>query len=161
MPSSSATGPPRLGAQECVDDCPEDVVVVHAAAAEDETGGTAALSGAERYRAGLRASSTTTSRGCAASPPRARLAPDTADLFIREKFGFSRGKFKSSATGIVYDRAAIEARTRRGRADARCAAPARREEDPRGAARPRALRVRGRVGRARPAEPAGPLPSPR
>ena len=64
MPSSSATGSPRLGAQECVDDCLEDVAVVHAAAAEDETGGTAALSGAERYRAGLRASSTTTWAVC-------------------------------------------------------------------------------------------------
>ena len=56
MPSSSATGSPRLGAQESVDDCLEGVAMVDAAAGQNETGGTAALSVAGRYRAGLRAS---------------------------------------------------------------------------------------------------------
>ncbi|CAK0869717.1 unnamed protein product, partial [Prorocentrum cordatum] len=43
-----------------VDDCLEDIAVVDAAAAQDETGGAPALSGAERYLAGLRASLPTT-----------------------------------------------------------------------------------------------------
>ena len=64
MPSSSATGSPRLGAQQCVDDCLDDVAVIPEAAAEAETGGTAALSGPGRHRAGLRASSTTMWEDC-------------------------------------------------------------------------------------------------
>ena len=72
MPSSSATGSPRLGAQECVDACLEDVVVVHAAAAGDEIGGAAALSGAERHRAGMRVSLPTTWVAC---PPTSTKPP--------------------------------------------------------------------------------------
>ena len=64
MPSSSATGSPRLGAQESVDDCLEGVAMVDAAAGQNETGGTAALSVAGRYRAGLRASLPTTWAAC-------------------------------------------------------------------------------------------------
>ena len=72
MPSSSATGSPRLGAQECVDDCLEGVAVVAAAAALDDTGGAATLSGAARHRAGMRVSLPTTWVACpptSAEPP--------------------------------------------------------------------------------------------
>mgnify|MGYP003318812296 CR=1 FL=1 len=60
MPSSSATGQPPLGPHESVDDCLEGVVMVDAGAAQCETGSTAALSGAERHRMGMRASLPTT-----------------------------------------------------------------------------------------------------
>ena len=72
MPSPSATGSPRLGARESVDEGLEGVVVVDAAAAQDEVGGAAARSAAACHRVGMRASLPTTWTAC---PPTSTKPP--------------------------------------------------------------------------------------
>ena len=64
MPSSSATGSPRLGARESVDEDLEGVVVVDAATARGGAGGVAAQSVAACHRVGMRASVPTTWAAC-------------------------------------------------------------------------------------------------
>ena len=72
MPSSSATGSPRLGSQESFDEDLEGVVVVDAAMARGGAGGAAAQSVDACHRVGMRASLPTTWTAC---PPTSRKPP--------------------------------------------------------------------------------------
>ena len=72
MPSSSATGSPRLGARESVDEDLEGVVAVYAATARGGAGGAATQTVSARHRVGPRASLPTTWTAC---PPTSTRPP--------------------------------------------------------------------------------------